>query len=50
MKGVVLADSQHAELPQLPRPEGLGIRAPEGTATQSRILMWLDDFGQSVGL
>ena len=47
MKRVVVADSEHA---QLPRPEGLGIRTPEGTATASGILMWLDDFGQSVGL
>ena len=50
MKRVVGADSEHAQLAQLPRPEGLGIRTPEGTATQSGILMWLDDFGQSVGL
>jgi hypothetical protein len=50
MKRVAVADSEHAELPQLPRPEGLGICAPEKTGTQSGILMWLDDFGQSVGL
>jgi hypothetical protein len=50
MQRVVVADSEYAELPQLPRQEGLGICPPEGTATESGILMWLDDFGQSVGL
>ena len=49
MKRVVGADSEHASYPAA-QTTGLGIRTPEGTATQSGILMWLNDFGQNVGL
>jgi len=49
MKRVVGADSEHASYPAA-QTKGLGIRMREGTATQSALLMWLDDVGQSVGL
>jgi len=49
MKRVVGADSEHASYPAA-QTTGLGIRMPQGTATQSGISMWLDDFGQNVGL
>lgn len=49
MKRVVGADSEHASYPAA-HTKGLGIRMPQGTATQSALLMWLDDVGQSVGL